>query len=158
VARRRRGNSSITHFLSDISDDIKDSLDDDVFDRARDAERDVRRAGLNWTPADADRGSRRSRRGFSSRSTDDNLAGLHEAVRVLAAQVDRLTNQRDSGSDSVASDAAAADAIGQLPPSLGQRRPRARTTVLLSTAASADLIDRAEDFHDLAEVGVGQLG
>jgi uncharacterized protein YbjQ (UPF0145 family) len=44
ASRKRRGGSSITNLLSDITDDIKDFIDDEIIDRGRDFEKDARKA------------------------------------------------------------------------------------------------------------------
>ena len=84
----RRSSSSITNFLSDITDDIKDFIDDEVVDRGRDTERDLRKAGRNWTDSDDDapRSSRRN-------GGNDDVAELHKAVQALTAKVDALAKK-----------------------------------------------------------------
>ena len=44
ASRKRRGGSSVTNLLSDITDDIKDFIDDEIIDRGRDFEKDARNA------------------------------------------------------------------------------------------------------------------
>jgi hypothetical protein len=82
---RRRSSSSVTNFLSDITDDIKDFIDDEIIDRGRDTERDLRKAGRNWFDSDDDapRGSR-----------SDDIAELHAAVKTLTTKVNELTTAK----------------------------------------------------------------
>jgi len=81
TTRKRRGGSSITNLLSDITDDIKDFLDDEVIDRGRDFEKDARRA---------------VRRATDDRDGDDTdeIVELRAAVEELSAKLDQLTKRK----------------------------------------------------------------
>src|ERR1700751_915635 len=72
ASRKRRGGSSITNLLSDITDDIKDFIDDEIIDRSRDFEKDARKA---------------VRRAAEDRDYDydsDEVADLRVAVQELS--------------------------------------------------------------------------
>jgi hypothetical protein len=89
IMARRRSNTSVTDFLSDLVDDIKDFVDDELIDRGRDTERDLRRAGRNWFDSDDDdddRGRSRRRNGGRSEDVDE----LREALVALSAKIDQL--------------------------------------------------------------------
>src|SRR5262245_55708336 len=77
-SRKRRGGSSITNLLSDITDDIKDFLDDEVIDRGRDFEKDARRAVRRATEDRDD-------------YDGDEVADLRAAVNELSEKIAALS-------------------------------------------------------------------
>lgn len=114
MTSRRRKESGVTDFLSNIVDDIKDFVDDEIVDRGRDSERDLRRAAGGLTD---ERNGSRLEEISELRNAIRSLAGKVEAVAASKAAADKAQAVAD---EAAAEKAAADEAMPAKQPSIKQ--------------------------------------